>query len=130
MDAVVTEVVEPMEERTAKSGKTYKAMKVEVELESGETERVLSFNLIKVGDSVKLKKNGEYWNIDAPRQSQVDLTPVLEALKFVAEQNKQILARLPSKSGYDVAKEKAKEIKDKVEPVDIDEEINLDDIPF
>lgn len=83
-----------MQERIAKSGKKYSAMKVKLSLENGEDATVFSFEPLEIGDAVKVKKNGEYWNIDAPKKGGVDLAPVMAALKFLAEQNKQILALL------------------------------------
>jgi len=101
--ATVTEVIEPMEDRVSKAGKTYKAMKVELEIEGGELVKVLSFNQVDLGEVVEVKQNDAgYWNIDAPRKNQVDLSPVLDELKKVHEKLDKLL--LLSPKGKDFAK--------------------------
>jgi hypothetical protein len=116
MDAGVIEIIEPMQERTAKSGKKYKAMKVKLSLDNGEDANVFSFEELEIGSAVKVKKNGEYWNIDTPPKAKsVDLEPVLKALKFIAEQNKEIIRLIKGE--------------DEIVPVN-DEPLNLDEYPY
>jgi len=95
MKATVDTVIEHMITRTSKAGKEYEAMKVQLELESGELVKVLSFDEVELGAVVDVEKNGDFWNIVKPKRGQAELTEIKEMLVSMDKKLNKLLVGAP-----------------------------------
>lgn len=162
MTGTISRIIKPFGPQTKKDGTTYgPAQMVEVELSNGETVSTMLWEEKAIGEVLELEKNGQYWNVPKKPKAvvNVDLEPVLKALRELFKQNRGIARKvdlllgieatteIPTespkpKTGYDKFKEIGETIKlapheDELGNVDIvadmpddDEPINLDHIPF
>lgn len=99
-----------MQERVSKTGKTYEAARVQLELESGELVKVLSFDEVDLGVVVDVEKNGDFWNIVKPKRGQAELTEIKEMLVSMDKKLNKLLVGAPS--GLEFAKAQNDRIKE------------------